>query len=136
MYDWKAGPPLSSQIPELELHQRQAISGATAWLEAAIAAGHEPPVMSGGFVASPKNDTAAGLFTAAEEAINLAIEESGLEPDLPRRLELVTLAVRAADQVRRDGFGDLAWQRFLSSLRFPGGVRATPAAEPDLPPVA
>ncbi len=120
-FEWTDDMPAMGTHPEIETHQRLAISTAATAFDAIMDQERERPAFNGGHYATPVNGTAQELVAAVEEALDLAAAQTGLDINGAQRQQMIAVAVRAADQIWRESQAakvtmERYWPRFV--LRF------------------
>lgn len=124
-YAWTDDMGTISPVPALEAQYRAGIIAATTALETLTKAG-QTPIFSRGIFSSPKNapahEIAAGVYTAIGSI-------PGMPTDNSTRARILTLAVRTAELVQANGFGDKGWQALKDAVAARKKASAAPARQ-------
>jgi len=101
-----------SPVPALEAQYRAGIIAATEALESAVGQKQEP-LFSRGIFSSPKNQPAhliaAHVYAAIAAAGPAMVDNS-------TRARILTLAIRTAEMVRANGFGEKGWAALKDAI--------------------
>lgn len=127
-FEWTADMPAVCTHQVTEPYQRMAISVAAAAMDALMYQERERPAFNGGHYATPANETAHELVAAIEGGFAEAEQQGELTIDDSLRRQMITVAVRAADQIWRESQEagvtmERYWPRFVQRFGIHRGPR-------------